>query len=122
MGTGPLLPGGRYEFEVSAMRGQSLSFATMFVQSNDLFFAPDDKEIPLFDDNDDPIDGDVTDMIRLWDVGTEVNEFPGVGPHQPLRQTGPNTGDDEMMPVAQVSDMFYYPPVESLIHVTISAR
>lgn len=45
---GPALPGGRYSFEFSASPGQSLSFATMFVQSNDLFFAPMDTGIPLF--------------------------------------------------------------------------
>lgn len=37
---GPVLPGDAYEFEVVAAPGQRLSLATMFVQSNDGFFAP----------------------------------------------------------------------------------
>jgi len=35
-----LLPGSAYEFSVTAKAGDRLSFATMFVQSNDLFYAP----------------------------------------------------------------------------------
>ena len=48
-GPGPLLPGGAYEFEVTASpETPYLSFATMFVQSNDLFIGPDDMGIALF--------------------------------------------------------------------------
>ena len=40
MEAGPLRPGDAYEFTVSAEPGQRLSFATMLVPSNDLFYAP----------------------------------------------------------------------------------
>ena len=45
-GPGPLLPGGTYEFHFHAGQGHYLSFATMFVQSNDLFYAPDGEGSP----------------------------------------------------------------------------
>ena len=39
-GPAPAFPGDAYVFTVTAMPGDRLSLATMFVQSNDLFFAP----------------------------------------------------------------------------------
>ena len=52
------------------VRSDRLSFATMYVQSNDLFLAPGDTGIALFIDEQ-PISGDVTALVRLWDAGTE---------------------------------------------------
>ena len=67
----------------------------MFGQSNDLFFAPGEQGIALFDSNGHPRSGDVTSDVALWDTGTEVNEAPGEGPNQAARQSGPNTGPAE---------------------------
>ena len=72
----------------------NLSFATMFVPSNDLFFAPDENGIPLFDETGMPKAGDATQYLMLWDAGTEENQEPGVGANQAQRQSGPNTGND----------------------------
>jgi hypothetical protein len=47
---GPIGPGHAFEFSVSAKPGQHLPMAMMFVQSNDLFYAPDSNAIALFDD------------------------------------------------------------------------
>ena len=123
-GPGPLLPGGAYEFEVKATPDTPyLSFATMFVQSNDLFIAPDEMGIALFD-----MDGmamemmmhDVTAELLLWDAGTEANEEPGAGPYQPPRQSAANTGPaDGMATVHVVDDGFTYPDVTALVKVTI---
>ena len=123
-GPGPLLPGGAYEFEVKATPDTPyLSFATMFVQSNDLFIAPDEMGIALFD-----MDGmamemmmhDVTAELLLWDAGTEANEEPGAGPNQPPRQSAANTGPaDGMATVHVVDDGFTYPDVTALVKVTI---
>ena len=41
-GAGPALPGGAYEFVIHASAGDTLTFATMLAQSNDMFFAPDE--------------------------------------------------------------------------------
>ena len=94
-GAAPIFPGDAYEFSVSAGNNDRLNFATMFIQSNDLFIGPSDGGIPLFDRYGNPLEGDITDYIYLWDAGTEVNEEPGVGPNQAPRQSGPNTGLDE---------------------------
>jgi len=117
---GPALPGSGYSFEITASPGQALSFVTMFVQSNDLFYAPAESGIALFDENGHPIHGGVSGQIWLWDAGTEVNEEPGVGDNQAPRQAGPNTGDDEMGVVQLVDDGFTYPNATSIIRVTIN--
>ncbi|MEM9950395.1 MAG: spondin domain-containing protein [Chloroflexota bacterium] len=119
---GPALPGSGYTFTIEATAGEALTFVTMFVQSNDLFFAPSEAGIPLFDDMGSPITGDVTRYVELWDAGTEVNEAPGEGTNQAPRQAGADTGDDEMGTVVLVSDSgdgFDYPAVASVIQVTI---
>lgn len=118
----PIGPGEAYEFTVEAERGDYLSFATMFVQSNDLFFAPAPEGIPLFDDAE-PISGDVTDEVLLWDAGTEVNQEPGVGPDQAPRQAGTDTGADEngvVVSIDAVTDGYTYPAVDQVIRVTIT--
>lgn len=118
---GPLLPGAAYEFDIIAAPGAYLSLATMFVQSNDLFYAPDEMGAPLFDENGVPISGDITEYFDLWDAGTEANEQPGVGPNQVINQSGPNTGPaDPDNTVRLVNDGFFYPADEDVIKVTIN--
>lgn len=120
-GPGPLFPGASYEFNITAAPGMYLSLATMFVQSNDLFYAPDGNGIPLFDLNGAPISGDVTPMFDLWDAGTEENEQPGVGMNQAPRQSGPDTGPlDTDSLVRLITDAFVYPDDEEVIRVTIT--
>ena len=119
-GPGPLFPGEAYEFTVKAKHGDYLNFATMFVQSNDLFFAPDAQGLSLFTGPKQPISGDVTNYIKLWDAGTEVNEYPGAGPNQAPRQAAPDTGADENGVVQEVNDGFMYPAVGEVIKVTVT--
>jgi hypothetical protein len=66
---GTAAPGHSYTFSFEAGHGDSLSFATMLVQSDDRFFAPGDGGIALFD-GDVPVTGDVSDQVSLWDAGT----------------------------------------------------
>lgn len=120
---GPVMPGNAYEFTFYAGQGSYLSFATMFVQSNDLFYAPDDEGISLYDMNGNPISGDITDQIDLWDAGTEVNQEPGVGADQAPRQAGGNTGADEngtVELITNVMDGYTYPADNEVIKVTIT--
>lgn len=119
---GPLTSGGSYEFTFDAEVGDVLTLATMLVQTNDLFFAPDQNGIDLFDDNSNPISGDITAQFLLWDAGTEVNQFPGVGPDQAPRQAGPNTGPVEGGTVRLVDDGFPYPATADAIRVTITVN
>ena len=120
-GPGPLTPGSAYEFTFVARPGDRLSFATMYVQSNDLFLAPGDTGIALFTNDRLPISGDVTGQIGLWDAGTEVNEAPGVGANQAPRQAAANTGADEGGTVRLVDDGFTYPAVADIVRITISS-
>ena len=115
----PIFPGEAYEFSFTARPNDRLNFATMFVQSNDLFVAPSHAGISLFDRSGNPIEGDITAYLNLLDAGTEVNEEPGVGPNQAPRQSGPNTGPDENGVVRVVDDGYSYPAVEDIVKVTI---
>ena len=116
---GPALPGKAYEFTVTAKPGDRLSFTTMFGQSNDLFYAPGPKGIALFDKGQ-PVSGDMTAQLELWDAGTEVNEEPGFGPNQAPRQAAPNTGTAEHLKVGRVKDSFSYPKTADVLKVTIT--
>ncbi len=115
----PLFPGHAYEFTVAGAMGDYLSFATMFVQSNDLFFAPSDEGIPLFPHGE-AVSGDVTDMVMLWDAGTEFNERPGIGLGQAPRQEHADTGPEESRPVRLLHPYYRYPDVSDVIKVTIT--
>ena len=92
-GPAPALPGESYSFEITATDRHALTFATMFVQSNDWFFAPGPEGIELFAGDGEPISGDVSDQVYLWDAGTEADQTPGEGADQAPRQAGPDTGD-----------------------------
>jgi len=117
---GMFVPG--QAFEVKAQPGERLVFATMFVQSNDLFLAPDPRGIALFDAARKPVSGDETAAVKLWDAGTERNEAPGVGPDQAPRQKTANSGPDEHGVVRPVQDGFAYPSVAEVVQVTIKAE
>lgn len=118
-GPGPALPGKAYEFTVMAKPGERLSLVTMFGQSNDWFYAPDEKGIALFNGNK-PVSGDVTKQLALWEAGTEVDEAPGFGPNQAPRQSGPNTGPSEARKVAKVKSKYQYPGTSDVLKVTIT--
>jgi len=121
-GAPPVAPGGAFEFEVEAAPDQRLSFATMFVPSNDLFLSPGTDGIALWD-GDEPVAGDVTEAVDLWDAGTEPNQKPGFGSDQAPAQSGPNRGDDEggvVRPVPAVDDGFDYPAVADIVRVTLT--
>jgi hypothetical protein len=122
--TGPIGPGGAFEFSFDAAPGQNLSFASMFGDSNDLFIAPDGHGIALFNAKGQPVSGEVTLHLRLWDAGTEVNQQPFTGSDQAPRQAAPNTGASESVPVwpvEQRNDGFKTPGVYALVKVTITA-
>ncbi|SHE97386.1 Spondin_N [Arenibacter palladensis] len=120
--TGLIQPGTSESFSFEAGKGHFLSFATMFVQSNDLFYATADHGLALYDDEGNAVTGDVTSMFNLWDAGTEVNEEPGVGENQAPRQSGPNTGVVEngtVELIGNVVDGFTYPEDEAVIKVLL---
>lgn len=117
----PLLPGESYTFQAVAVHGEVLSLAMMLLQSNDVFFAPDENGIALFS-GDARLSGDVTGTIDLWDAGTEVNGEPGLGRYQAPRQLAPNTGPDEGGTIGLLDDEFNYPDVGDMIQITVAAQ
>jgi hypothetical protein len=114
-GAGPAKPGDSLAFEFTAPAGSRISFASMFGQSNDWFFAPDTMGIELYDAAGAARSGDITASIRLWDLGTEKDEPIGIGPNQAPRQAAPNTGDaDPDDKVRLVADSAYADVSKSL--------
>lgn len=97
---GPIAPGDAVSFSITPSAAASrLSLATMVVQSNDAFLALAPEGLPLLD-GDVPIDAEILTtriaaQLSPWDAGTEANEVPGAGRHQPPRQEFPNTGPPE---------------------------
>jgi hypothetical protein len=118
----PAGPGASYSFSVSAMPGDRLSLATMMVQTNDLFYAPDEMGIALFDGNGMPASGDLTAGLMLWDAGTETNQQPGLGSDQAPRQGGANAGTTEGGQVRPVDDAFDYPETSAVIRLTLTPQ
>ncbi|HKI89622.1 MAG TPA: spondin domain-containing protein [Draconibacterium sp.] len=86
--TPPANPGETITVHFHAGPNHKLSFASMYGASNDMFYAPDDDGISLFSGST-ALEGDITNMISLWDAGTEVN---GSG----------SPGTPESMPVEMV--------------------
>jgi len=115
--SGMFAPG--LEFTVTAKPGDRLSFATMFVQSNDKVYAPAGGSLALFDANGAPVTGDLTAVVRLFDAGTEVDQQPGAGVDQAPRQKAANQGADQNGVVAEANDGFAYPAAGEVIRLEV---
>ncbi|MEM0962764.1 MAG: spondin domain-containing protein [Bacteroidota bacterium] len=125
-GPSPIGPGGSYTIEVEAEPGDRLSFATMFIQSNDLFYTFSGDGLALFDASGAAVSGDVTSQVLLYDAGTEANQEPGVGLDQAPRQSGADTGAEENGTLGRITDGasdragFTYPSTADVIRVTVT--
>jgi hypothetical protein len=83
-GSSPLIfPGQSVTIQFSAAKGEALTFASMYGWSNDLFFAPANPGIQVYDANGTPIEGDVSSQVKLWDNGTRINQAPGASVNHP---------------------------------------
>ena len=120
MGAGPIRPGGSYEFSFTATPGMKLFMTQMFGQSNDWFYSPDANGIVLFDAKGNPVSGDVTNKMVLWNAGTEVDEEIGIGPNQGPRQSATNTGVDEHGVVHRVKDARFTGKNAEFFRITIT--
>jgi len=118
----PMEPGAVVEVEIVAEAGTVFSFASMFVQSNDVFVAPAGGSLFLFDGEGRPVSGDVTDQLVFYDAGTEVDEEIGVGANQAPRQAAPDTGDDPDGLVQTVPVELGYPAVADSFRLTLTPR
>jgi len=121
---GPILPGEPAMFEVEALPGYYLQIETMFVQSNDWFYGFDGLGLPLFD-GDEPMYGDVTEYLALYDAGTEEDTAPGTGPYQVLAQeagstdVGPHDSVNKIRSAIERHPDFDIPANEHVIKITI---
>lgn len=127
---GPLGPaleaGATASFTVTASPGDRLQFETMFVQSNDWFYAFGDGGLELFD-GDDPVSGDVTSQLVLYDAGTEEDTPPGTGDFQkPVQDPmAMDVGPAESVPIQSAADRhpdFTIPSASSVIRVTMTPQ
>lgn len=93
----------------------------MLNQSNDAFYS---TEIELFDPKDkEPVKGDFTTSVKLYDAGSEVNQKLGEGDAQPPRQKTVNFGNTENEVVKLISDVkdgFEYPKTEEVLKITLT--
>jgi hypothetical protein len=111
-----ILPGQKVSFNFSAAKGQAISFATMYGYSSDLFFAPENPGIGLFDKNGKPVEGDVSSQIKLWDDGTRINQKPGKdNPHT----AAPDPDGVVMVVNGTDAQGFSYLPADKLMKVTL---
>ncbi len=118
---GPAFPGDSYSFMVEAMPGEKLNFATMFVQSNDVFISPNGEGIELFDANGAPMaERDVTSEVSFWDVGSEKEEAPGMGPNQAPTQGDPDTGPAESVISRRVDSTRAIPIPSKMMEVAVT--
>ena len=109
-------PGQSVSITFNAGKGQHLMFATMYGNSNDVFFAPLNPGIPLFMDDSTPITGDVSSYMRLWDNGTRVNQQPGTG------VTHPGTADNGNVTMITTTDAqgHSYLPASELMKLNLT--
>lgn len=120
----PMHPGDSGTVTVEAHEGDLLTIAFMYGQSNDVLIA---TGAPIaVGTYDAPIDGDLTGDLSLWDMGTEVNEEPGIGPNQAPRQAAPGDGEAESAPVTEIvgtdGSGFSYSSVDAMASLTVAAR
>jgi hypothetical protein len=118
----PILPGDVGTLRLVVSAGQEVTFASMFGESNDTLIAGDGGA--LLDETGALVTEDFTSKLALYDMGTEVNQEPGVGADQAPRQAAPNTGTSENNPVTGIDGTdasgFPYPAVPAFAKLTAS--
>lgn len=92
----PIPTGQSVTITFNAGKGQGLMFASMYGNSNDIFIAPENAGIELFNENGTAVTGDVSGQLKLWDNGTRVNQAPGSNVTHP--------GTAETQPVTMIVD------------------
>ena len=126
-----IAPGESITFDVdNVAEGDYLNIITMMIQSNDVVYTSQEVGIPLFV-NGNAFNGNARQYMVAYDAGTEVNEYPGAGPNQPIRggaATGAAEGgtvqrlNTNGQPEAEGQGGFTYRPVEERIRVTITPK
>jgi len=79
-----LAPGQSVTFDIQAIPGQRLNFATMFVSTNDWFISNNQSGIELFNEDGTARTEFSINKNYLYDSGTEEDEVVGLGGGQPM--------------------------------------
>jgi len=121
-----LFAGESATFTFTAVPGDKLQFESMFVQSNDWFYAFNDEGLELFSGNT-PITGDQTGRVAIYDAGSELDTAPGTGPDQkPVQEAmATNVGPDEDVDIQNARTrhpMFTIPANNAVIRVTVATN
>ena len=118
----PTSPGRFTELIVTARPEQPrLSLAMGLRESNDVIVAPSGTGIALFDAQGHPLPArDVTGELHLFNVGTEIDQAPGLGPDQAARQATANTGAREGLPHPFTDSTRALPLARDLVGVDVS--
>ena len=115
----PAAAGESYSFTFTAQPGQKLTFATMYITSNDLFLSRIEAGIDLYKDEE-PVEGEIINRIILVDAGTEENQVIGAGADQADRQGSPNTGARDPNTLVRLYGGNDAEEIEDLVRVTIT--
>lgn len=113
---GLILPGQSVEIKFNAGKGQVLSFATMYGNSKDLFFASENPGIMLFNADGTAVTGDVSAQVKLWDSGTIINSDPAFSAAD--QTTG--TEDKNITEVAGTDGTYTYPAANEMMKLTLA--
>ena len=108
--------GGQTQITFHAGKGQTLAFAAMYGNSKDLFFAPVNPGIKLFNDDGTAVTGDVSAQVKLWDNGTLVNSDPaGTASSQPT------TAEDKLIvEIAGTDGTYIYPAANEMMKLNLA--
>ena len=119
----PLAPGESTEFTFTAQPGDRLSLMTALGTCNDCFIGTGPLGVALFANNGDPLaDHDVSDVLRIWEVGSEYTQAPGQGADQRSTQAALDTGMDEAgTVVAFNSSTRALPQANQVVEVDVDA-
>lgn len=94
----PMHPGEHASVLAGVAVGENVSFIAMFGQSNDVMVATAPGGVTGLSEG-----GLAALPLGLYDVGTEVNQEPGVGSDQAPRQPAPDTGAAEGGTITAIS-------------------
>lgn len=123
----PIGPGERFVFELEAAPPATLTFAAMYVPSNDVFLAPRPPGVRLFSfrNGASPVRDREVEDLAFFDAGTEVDAEPGFGSDQGPRQVEDDQGMAEgatVRPVDEAGTDFDYPSAPDVVEVVVDGR
>jgi hypothetical protein len=105
--------GGKVSQQLTVTPGDRVAVATMYGFSNDWFFATSGQDL------DAAQKGDVSAMMRLYDDGTAVNQYPGAGITQFNLAGTPLSEDKAIEAVPSPNEFNTLPPTSNIIKVTL---